>query len=173
MSQSIEKAINKIENLQSELNSDLQENELLQIRCNYTLETLANGMKHLIGLPIGDAVSVEFIPTPLRNVLGENVEHGEVIKEDTVKPSEADKEALKKQAIECYETILDRDSKAVLDAVEDIVIRATAKKAGLQVSSIDPAKITVDFIDKIKQAILDKQAVAEVVASTGVLYYVY
>lgn len=152
MSEQIKKAIKKIAVLREELKTDLAEIPNLVIRADHTLETLSNGLLHIIGESPTNQSST-FTPTPITHVLGDDVTQQEKVDLKAITPTNADKEALKKQATEAYDTFLDRDSNVILESVDDLIIRAVAKKAGMDVTSTNPEKITVEFIESIKEAI--------------------
>lgn len=60
---------------------------------------------------------------------------------------------LRLKADELYPKFLSASSDHLLDSVSDIEIRAVAKRAGLPVTETNPARITTDYIDQIKEAI--------------------
>ncbi|TXI85980.1 MAG: hypothetical protein E6Q36_10115 [Chryseobacterium sp.] len=164
MSENIKSAIQKIKTLRKELQSDLSEIPNLVIRTDHVLETLANGIAHTIGEnPYVE--STTFKPTPITHMLGEDVTIWKDVEIKSIVPNKSDKDSLKKEANEAYETFIERDNKVILESVDDIVIRAVAKKAGLDVTSTLPEIITIDFIDDIKQAIIAKESVAVAKAS--------
>ena len=159
MSKKIKEAVGKIKALKLELQADLAEVPNLVIRTDNVLDTMANSLLGFIGESI-ESTSTAFTPTPITNVLGQDVSRGEKVEEKAIEPSNADKASLKEQANTAYETFLERDSFTLLESLDDIVIRAVAKKAGMKdVTSTVPEKVTIEFIDEIKSAIVSKSEI--------------
>ncbi len=65
---------------------------------------------------------------------------------------ELEAETIKEIADEVEKTFMERESHEIVDAVDDIVVRVIAKRAGIQVTETDPEKITIDFVEEIKAA---------------------
>jgi hypothetical protein len=160
MDTEIKIAIEKINSFRQELADILPNHENLQIRASNVLQTLENGFKHVIGMPLTEDVnSGGFTPTPITNVLGDDVTHKAPIAVKDIIPTDADKEALRQQALEAYDTFVDRDEKVILESLDEIVIRAVAKRAGMAVTSTDPERVGLEFINEIKAAIIAKKEV--------------
>jgi regulator of replication initiation timing len=160
MAKEIKIAIEKIKQFRKELDSILSNNENLQIRASNVLQTLENGFKHIIGLPLDEeGFDSGFKPSPITNVLGDDVTRTLPIIVKDIAPTDADKEALRQQALDAYDTFIDRDEKVILESLDEIVIRAVAKRAGMAVTSTEPERVGLEFINEIKSAILAKEEV--------------
>lgn len=153
----IKKAIDKIGRLKNELQQDLALTPDLFVRCKGVLETLISGLSHIAGVPVPDSGSnSSFTPSPIISVFGDDVTRAVEIPIDNSKATAADHDKLKAEAESAYESFLDRSNDDLMEHVEDMVLRAVAKKAGLEVTLKDPAVITSEFIDTIKEAIQNK-----------------
>lgn len=159
--QNIQDAIDSVSALKGFLNEKLEPLPHLKQRAVSVLDTLIAGFKHTIGQTVDDKSSpADFNPTPITQAFGMDVTKRTQPVTDA-KPTDADKEALRDEANRAYENFLERDSKDILDNVEHMVIRAVAVKAGVPNVTSTAPKMTVKFIDNIKQAITDKVKMAE------------
>lgn len=156
--QAIQTAITEIEALRNKLGKVLAEHDNLLIRCNSVLLTLENGLRHTIG----GATNVgggDFVPTPITEMMGIKANKPKPIVKADLEPKNADVQALRDEADKAYRNFLERDNDSILANMEDIVIRAVAKKAGMDVTSTVPEKIDEAFIISIKAAIETKAAI--------------
>jgi hypothetical protein len=167
MAEEIKIAISKIKQFRQELNGILANQENLQMRASNVLQTLENGFKHIIGLPLEqEGISTGFTPTPITNVLGDDVKQPTPIVVKDINPTDADKEALRQQALDAYDTFVDRDEKLILESLDEIVIRAVAKRAGMAVTSTEPERVGLEFINEIKATIIAKRELETAKVST-------
>lgn len=151
-------AIGKINKLRGELSGLFIDNEALKNRTDNVLLTLENGLRHFAGIQL-TAPESSFVPSSLKDALQKQTSEHSPITEAILSPKDADKEALRKEAEKAYQSFLERDNKDILESTEDLVIRAVAKKAGIDVTSTIPEKIDFTFIDHIKAAIIKKEAI--------------
>lgn len=159
--QNIQDAIDSVSALKGFLNEKLEPLPHLKQRADSVLTSLLNGFKHTIGGTVDDKASPsDFNPKPIESVFGQDVTKRTQPVTDA-QPTDADKDALRNEANEAYATFLERDSESILKNVEHMTIRAVAVKAGVPNVTPTKPKMTVKFIDEIKQAIEDKNKMAD------------
>jgi hypothetical protein len=132
----------------------LKDNQTLSLRVSSTLERLANGMKVLIGKEPSENKKV-FEMEKLKTILGREIHEKKELK--VVTPNKTDVDLLRETANTLYDTFREQESKELIERLTDMELRAVAKKAGLEVTSTQPAKMTVQFVDKIKESILKQK----------------
>lgn len=155
----LEIAVGKIGTLRKELGDIFADAPEFNNRANSVLTSLENGFRHLNGMEvIADKPNTTevFTPTPIAEMFGESVERNTQSVE-TAKPTIGDREALRAEIETAYPTFVNRNSNDILANVEHLVIRGVAKKAGLDVTSTEPAVLTEAFVDQIKEAINGKE----------------
>lgn len=102
-------------------------------------------------------------PEPLRSMFGKKIsEYGQQVRDVNkpiiTGPTDAEKSELRAKVDEVYLRFADADPTVLLDTLDELIIRGVAKKAGMLVTENDPARITLQFVEKI---------VAEVKAKLG------
>lgn len=111
------------------------------------LQQLDNFLSHFAGVPAGNsAPSKKFGPIQVERREPEAAPA-------VVNEKEVFRNELRKTRDAVWETFLDRPSDELLDSVDDIVLRAVAIKAGIPVTEENPDRLTIAFIDEIKQKI--------------------
>ncbi|TWP31899.1 hypothetical protein ETU08_00120 [Apibacter muscae] len=131
-----------------------QNNTNLCIRLESVFTQLNNSLKAGLG-EMREVTNSRFTPTPLKKVMGQSVEFKESKKVELPKFDNDDKEAFKERVNKAYESFLDRDAQDLITSLEEIEIRGVAKIA--KIANYKEASIDVPFIEKIKQAIKEKQ----------------
>lgn len=157
--QHIHQLISRISEWRKELKEILLSDQMTFAQCDHVLNVMHNGLKHRVGEVIIEPATNAWQPAPLTYVLGEAINEIKPLSADTAKPSSADINKLKQEVQEAYGGFVERNSESILANMEDMIIRGVAKKAGMDVTSIDPEIITIEFIDSIKEAIKNKYAV--------------
>lgn len=99
---------------------------------------------------------------PLKKVMGKDVTVTTRPKDVNLPykqtPEDVEYFELQTRADELYPKILATPSDNLLDSVTEQEMRALAKKAGLPVTNDNPKRITIEYIDKIKAAIREKNS---------------
>ena len=72
---------------------------------------------------------------------------------------------LREEREKIYGGFADRSPEELLDTVEDPLVRAVAKKAGVKVSENNPERITLDFIKKIQKKMITDRELAQRIAA--------
>lgn len=150
----IKEAISILEDSKSQISELLQSNPTLQLRVTSTFERLSNGLKVVVGEAISDD-NTTFKLEKLESVFGRKIHEKKELKVQKTDKKEVD--LLRETAAILYDTFPEQQSKELIERLTDIELRAVAKLAGLQVTSTQPAKITVAFIDKIKESIVKQK----------------
>jgi hypothetical protein len=114
--------------------------------------------KHInfLKVRIGEAPDAEAKPAavPLKKVMG-RVIGGPVIPSSLkITPRALEMEEVKAKVEDIYGKFAITDSDQLYDTLSDIEIRGVAKKVGLPVTDNTPKRITVEFINQIKDAIV-------------------
>lgn len=150
----IKEAIAILEDSKNQIHDLLEANPTLQLRISSTFDRLANGLKVVIGETISDN-SQPFKMEKLESVFGRKITEKKELKVQKTDKKEVD--LLRETAAILYETFPEQQSKELIERLSDMEVRAVAKLSGLEVTSTQPAKITVQFIDKIKDAIVKQK----------------
>jgi hypothetical protein len=167
----VQRVIDKINALKLAIKKDLSTDPELEpflIRCENSLETMSRALNVAIGGEItqlsAHAGNGEFIPQPLTAVLDMSVKKGEKTNADDINPRQAEIDKIKAEVNDVYNSIIERESKDILESTDELILRGVAKKAGLNVDANNPETITVAFIDEIKAAIKSKKEIANKIA---------
>lgn len=166
----IEKVIEKLGIVKDELMNDLSDPELEQfrLRVGNSFDTMSRALSVATGGQIdklGENGST-FQPKPLKKLLDMDVDETVKTTDEAVNPRKEEIERIKQEVTDAYEGFLDRDSAEIIDSVEELIIRGVAKRAGMSVDANTPEKITVPFIDEIKEAIIVQRENGDVVNNT-------
>lgn len=109
---------------------------------------------------IGDVTSDQKVSPGPATTMG-----GQPIKRPPAKLTSEDLEPNPRKVVELrdrvealWHTFVTRDSRELLQEVDDTTIRGVAKKAKMKVTKDDPETITLDFIEEIKNNILMEKA---------------
>jgi len=159
----LHEAINFLKGTKEQMAGFLPSHPGLVSRSNHVLTQLINGMCHMAGLPLvtdlpeGNTQQKKAATEPVTHILGIPVTNSKRIKKSEpqtmVNPKEEDVKILKNDVEAALTTFLERDSKDLLESLDHIVIRGVAKKAGMQVTILEPETLTVQFINEVKEAI--------------------
>lgn len=150
----IKEVIAILEDSKNQISELLQVNPTLQLRVSSTFDRLTNGLKVVIGEAITDN-NQAFKMVKLESVFGRKITEKKELKVQKTDKKEVD--LLRETAAVIYETFPEQDPKELIERLSDMELRAVAKMAGLQVTSTQPAKITVAFIEKVKDAIVKQK----------------
>ena len=155
----IKKVISILTDTRDEIHELLGESPDLQIRASNALERLINGFAHASGEKMqfaGDKKKANK-REPLKTIGGIDYKpkHTRHVKE--AEPSKEEKEELDGYIEQVYEEFKTDTPKSLLAGANDLVIRAVAKKAGIEVSPDQPCNYYLAFIEKVKAAILKKE----------------
>lgn len=153
----LREAYTKIEAIHNPDMEGLKNKILLDLKKHFTALQLQLGhdpVKHIV---------TNHHTGPITKIMGKDVAAGVKKPSDVNKPFQQTVEdvelaQLRLKADELYPKFLATSSDQLLDSVSDIEIRAVAKKAGLPVTETNPARITTEYIDKIKAAIQAQNA---------------
>jgi hypothetical protein len=151
----IKEVIAILEESKKQISELLESNPTLQLRVTSTFDRLSNGLKVVIGEPISDNTQEGFKMEKLESVFGRKIHEKKELKVQKTDKKEVD--LLRETAAVLYDTFPEQQSKELIERLTDMEVRAVAKLAGLQVTSTQPAKITVVFIEKIKEAIVNQK----------------
>jgi hypothetical protein len=151
--ENIKKAIGIIRDTQEEIHELLAGSPDLQVRANNALERLANGFAHLAGelMRMSDTVKATGQREPLTHIAGVKIKQPKSKPVKDATPSKEEQEEFDGFIDDAYEEFRNADAKIILANNNDLVIRAVAKRAG-----INPANVDIAFVEKIKAAILKK-----------------
>lgn len=155
----LEIAVDEIGTLRTKLGDIFADAPEFNNRAQSVLTSLENGFRHLAGMETiqtGNKPDGSFTPTPITKMFGEDVKR-EAPSVEQATPTVDDRTALRAEVEKAYPTFLTRKPKDILDNVEHMVIRGVAKKAGLDVTSTEPATITEAFVKKVIEAINGKE----------------
>lgn len=155
----IEQAIALLKNTNVEITAILEQPfPEFHIRSNHVLERLIHGLLHAIGSSSSDKESNTFEIVSLAEVWKkENTSTVTSPSSTTVTNPEEDVTALRTTAEKLYHNFLSRENDDILEAALPLEIKAVAKLAGIDPTN-QPELIDYTFIDRIKAAIKEKEA---------------
>lgn len=105
---------------------------------------------------IPEVATAEFIESIIKAIQESGIDKTEVNTGDTAATTTSanpELDELKRKRDELYKIFAETETDQLIDKYPDIEVRAVAKKAGLPVTETNPAKISVKFINQIKDAI--------------------
>lgn len=156
--ENIQEAIEVLKEAREKTSKLLTFNPALKVRTDNALDTLVNGLSHTIQGNVTHAGTVQDF-SPITHIFGQKVANTtEAVIPVKIELKNEDVEQLRVRAKAAHATFLGRDNKELMDSLTDMEIRAVAVISGVEVSETEPKRITAPFIDKIKAAIIQKQA---------------
>lgn len=160
-----ELSIEILRNAKQEIDTLMKEVPNLQMRCNNVLRTLINGLLFTIGKVPEQETPEDIVmeqQEPLTHILGKKINNANPIISTTTKPEKSEVELLREKAKEAYSTFIDNTNKELINSLTDMEIRAVARLAKMPVTPTEPAKITNEFIDEIREKIITLQKENEI-----------
>lgn len=149
------RAIEVITSAKNEIKEIFADTPELQIRAINTLQRLANGFAHSAGIQMQfDATSGSGeVKTPqfLTHIAGVPITRKEVKKVADAKPTtdeEKELEGFLELAMDDFKVL---EPEELMDSYNELVLRALAKKVGLNVTATEPAIIDVAFVENMKE----------------------
>lgn len=134
----------------------LQDNPAFQLRTQTALDRLIAGFRVANGSLNSDSSQASNNLKPLTSFFGNKI--GQAPVKTVVEADKEEVNLIKSKAEKVYPTFSTRENAEIMEATEEIVIRAVAKMSGLGwVTSARPAKIDSKFIDQIKEAMVKKE----------------
>lgn len=161
-------AIEEIRNMRGVLSELLADTPDFQTRAEHVLDTLANGLSFAIGDRPQSKPRQEKASRPqsgARTIMGQPVPEKTPIVEQVaaIQPTADDLSKLREDVAKAYESFPSLSNKEIRNTLSDLELRGVARKAGLHVTKTEPAHITEEFLNQIREAIHAKAEHAEAV----------
>ena len=153
----IEKVINGLKGAQEGI-ADLigESHSMLNLQCQHTIGQLIAKLSHAAGLNVGGQPFPE--KKPLTHIFGVELKAPSVKKvtKEVVTPSETEVSELQQFTDSAWKEFLTLPASELKERYGDLVIRAVAVKAGMDVTPTSPEKVNVAFINEVKKAVTFK-----------------
>lgn len=164
-------AIDILDEAKRQINELYDDSPELKIRADNTLKRLQNGFAHAGGLNMQFEIEHVEAAQPaqrLTHVMGIAITVKEPVKVEAAIPTKSEADELDGFLKLAYADFQTNDPAELMEAYNELVIRALAKKVGMRVTETEPANIDVAFVQSIKDVILKQVDDAKPVAAAPV-----
>ena len=148
-------AVQEIQQFRKQLGNTLANSPNFRQRAEFVLERLQNGFAHVVGTGFAIAETHSTEAGPLKTFMGQRLPEVPV-PASVQEPTLSELDVVRAEVDKAYTAFPALEAGEIREHYADLVIRAVAKRAGMNVTPTEPAKLTNAYLDSIKEAIAGK-----------------